>query len=239
MKASGGWPGGFALVEPPRTPTLTHQGRQYAAPKDKAALFREVLHPEPPEAELSDIRPRHRYPTPLDVPPITATEVQNAILHTKPKKSLRPDGLPNLVLQRLLPLITHYLTNLFNACLRLHYCTEHFRRSRTVVIRKPGKPSYADPKAYRPIALLSTIGKVLEAIFASRLSYLVENYQLLLRNHMGGRRGRSCEHALHTLLERTHREWRDGTLVASGPAKAIQLWFAFNIRGLKCKLEKS
>lgn len=195
------------------TPTLRYNDTDYTAPREKAALFRKVLHPEPPEADLSDIGPRLKYPRPYETPPITLDEVRTAISNVKPNKAPGPDGIPNLVLQRLLPLIEHYLVNLFNACLQCHYCPDHFRQSTTVVIRKPGKPDYTDPKAYRPIALLSTIGKALESVIARRLSFLVEKYNLLPKHHIGGRRGRSSELAIHLLLEETHSAWRDGARV--------------------------
>jgi len=83
-----------------------------------------------------------------------------------------------------------------------------------VVLRKPGKPNYADPKAYRPIALSNTIGKALEAVIATRISYMVEVYSLLPQTHVGGRRGRSCEHAIHLLLEQVHASWRTGALAS-------------------------
>ncbi|EDR03627.1 uncharacterized protein LACBIDRAFT_169979, partial [Laccaria bicolor S238N-H82] len=44
----------------------------------------------------------------------------------------------------------------------------------TAVLRKPGKPCYEIPKAYRPIALLCTIPKVLTAIVAENISHMVE-----------------------------------------------------------------
>ncbi|EED22644.1 reverse transcriptase, putative [Talaromyces stipitatus ATCC 10500] len=191
------------------TPTLHYNNTSYTAPKEKAALFREVLHPEPPEADLSDIGPQYRYPKPYTMPPITLDE---------PNKAPGPDGIPNLVLQRLLPTIEAYLVNLFNTCLRQQYCPDHFRKSTIVILRKPGKPDYSDLKAYCPIALLSTIGKALESVLARRLSYLVEQYNLLLKQHIGGRRGRSCELAIHLLLEETHSAWREGSRVASGLA---------------------
>jgi hypothetical protein len=43
-----------------------------------------------------------------------------------------------------------------------------------VVIPKPNKPDYSNPKAYRPIALLNCLGKVLEKLMASRLSGMAE-----------------------------------------------------------------
>ena len=48
-----------------------------------------------------------------------------------------------------------------------------------VVLRKPGKGDYTVPGAYRPISLLNTLGKLLEAVMAKRLSYYVEKYGLL------------------------------------------------------------
>jgi hypothetical protein len=48
-----------------------------------------------------------------------------------------------------------------------------------VVIQKPDKDDYSNPKNYRPIALLSTIGKALEAIIVAQISFLVERYGLL------------------------------------------------------------
>ena len=105
-----------------------------------------------------------------------------------------------------IPAFLGHLTNLFNACLHLGYCPEHFRKS-TRGIAESRKPDYADPKAYRPIALLNTTGKALEAVIATCISYMVEAYSLLPQTHVGGRRGRSCEHAIHFLLERVHASW--------------------------------
>lgn len=62
----------------------------------------------------------------------------------------------------------------------------HFKHSTTVVIPKPGKPSYRETKAYRPIALMNTVDKILDSIIARRLQYYAEHYHLLLRNHTRG-----------------------------------------------------
>ena len=51
---------------------------------------------------------------------------------------------------------------------------------------KPGKGDYTQPKSYRPIALLNTIGKILDAIIARRISFAVEMHGLLPGEHMGG-----------------------------------------------------
>jgi hypothetical protein len=49
------------------------------------------------------------------------------------------------------------------------------------VLQKPGKPlaTYWTPVGYRPIALLPTIGKVIEAIVAKRVTEVAEVNNLL------------------------------------------------------------
>jgi hypothetical protein len=68
-----------------------------------------------------------------------------------------------------------------------------------VILRNPGKPDYFAPGAYRPISLLNTLGKLLEAVMAKRLSYYAETYELLPDTQFGGRPGRTTEQALLVL----------------------------------------
>lgn len=68
---------------------------------------------------------------------------------------------------------------------------QYICRSTTVVLRKPGKDNYTAHHSYRPIALLSTLGKVLKAIIAARISYLEQAEHLLPDNHIGGRKGQT------------------------------------------------
>ncbi len=63
------------------------------------------------------------------------------------------------------------------------------------------------PKAYCPIALLNTIGKLMDSIIARRISYITEAHQLLPSTHIGGRKGRSVDHALHTIIEKIYEAW--------------------------------
>lgn len=55
------------------------------------------------------------------------------------------------------------------------------------------------------------MGKALEPVLATRISYLVETYALLPDTHNGGRRGRSTEDALHERVEKIYSGWnKDG-----------------------------
>lgn len=92
----------------------------------------------------------------------------------------------------------------------MSYHPAPFRHSNTVVLRKPQKPSYNTAKAYRPIALLNTLGKVLEKIVALRLSKLAEEHKLLPDTQMGARPGRSTITALELLTEQIRTVWTKG-----------------------------
>lgn len=77
----------------------------------------------------------------------------------------------------------------FDACVLLQHYHQHFEHSATVVIPKPGKPSCKETKAYRPMALMNTIGKILDSVMARRLQYYTEQYHLLPRKPYGRSEG--------------------------------------------------
>jgi len=77
----------------------------------------------------------------------------------------------------------------------------------TIVLRKPGKPRYVVPKAYRPIALINTIGKLLSSMVAEDLVYMCERYKMLPSNHFGGRPGWCTTDAMHMLAHRIKAAW--------------------------------
>ncbi|GAB7336735.1 hypothetical protein MBLNU13_g10834t2 [Cladosporium sp. NU13] len=81
-------------------------------------------------------------------------------------------------------------------------------------LKKPNKGDYTLAKAWRPFSLLSTLGKLLEAVVAERISYAVETYGLLPANHFGARKQRSAEQALLLLQERTYSAWRSKNMVS-------------------------
>jgi hypothetical protein len=70
------------------------------------------------------------------------------------------------------------------------------------VLQKPGKPpaTYWTPVGYRPIALLPTIGKVIEAIVAKRVTEAAEANNLLPEEQMGNRAYRSTELAIRLVV---------------------------------------
>jgi ribonuclease HI len=186
---------------------LAHQA------EEKAETLRQSFFPPPLKADLSDID-GYEYPQPTECPEITPQEIVKAVRRAAPNKAPGTDDITNGILHQTLDIILPCLHKLFNACLQLGYCPAHFKETITVALRKPGKDDYTQPKSYRPIALLNTLGKALEAIIANRLTYLADTYHLLPSRHTGGRKLASTDHAIHLLLQRIHEAWADGQVAS-------------------------
>ncbi|GAA93188.1 reverse transcriptase, partial [Aspergillus luchuensis IFO 4308] len=180
--------------------------------KDKAEVLLSAFFPPTPATPEQTLG-RRRQSEPLPFPMLTREEVKCAIMKMKPWKVPGQDDLPAVVWQNTWPVTGNLIVAIFRASIRLGYAPKVWRSAKIVVLRKPGKdPSL--PKAYRPISLLSTLGKALESIVATRISYLVEKHHLLPENHFGARAGRSCEQALNILVEKIYQAWREGKVLS-------------------------
>ena len=165
--------------------------------------------PTPPPADLSDIA-NTTYPPQIAHTPFTHEEVIKAIENLSPFKAPGPSGIPNAALRESADIISPTFTELANTCIRLHYHPKDWKKFTSITLRKPGKPSYLVPKAYRPITLEDTSGKVMESVVASRLAAIMEQQGLLPPNHFGGRAGRTTTDAVLYLTQRVKDAWRKG-----------------------------
>ena len=184
-------------------PTLDGQAVTH---EDKVDTLTKAFFPHPPPADLKDIALTKDYPPLVPYGPfITIKQIQAAVQRAAPKKAPGPDGIPNKVIRQALPHIEHHLQALMQASLDMGYFPKAFRTSTTIVLRKPAKPDYTKSKAYRPIALENTLGKILESVIATVLSYITETHELLPKGHYGARPGRSSEDAMLFLSESIHK----------------------------------
>jgi len=92
---------------------------------------------------------------------------------------------------------------------------DEWKDSITVVVRKPGKPDYTVPGAYRPIALLSTMGKILSSCITGDIACMAEMHNLLPHNHFGCHPGRSTSDSLHYVTRFVKDAWRKGQVVSA------------------------
>ena len=63
-------------------------------------------------------------------------------------------------------------------------------------------------KAYHPIGLLDTIGKLFSTLVATDLSYLTEKHLLLPPTQFGGRPGHSTTDTMHLVTQKIKDVWR-------------------------------
>ena len=126
----------------------------------------------------------------------------------KPNKAPGPDDIPTHVWQKVWPSAGDEITSIFQQSLRQGRLPYASKIAKILALRKAHKPDYTRVNAFRPISLLSTLGKALESLLAERLSYLVETHGLLPSNHYGARKQRSTVQALTILQENVFSAWR-------------------------------
>jgi hypothetical protein len=82
-----------------------------------------------------------------------------------------------------------------------------------VVSRKPGKPSYDEPKAYSPIALLNTPDKLFSSIVANDLSHHCKFRDVFPPHQFGGRLARDTSDFMLLLTNKAKESWRNKKVV--------------------------
>ena len=181
--------------------------------QEKGELLAKTLFPPPPES--SSVPVDFNYPDPAEKwTPITHEHLVEAICKLNGFKAPGPDGIANIVFKKC-PILVDRLLPIFNATLQLDTYYDPWRESTTVIIRKPGKLDYLIPKAYCPIALLNTTAKLLSALIADRVSYILEMHNLLPSTHFKGHQGRSTTDSLHLLKTTIRHAWRQGKVVSA------------------------
>lgn len=170
------------------------------------------------EADLSDIpinfavNDQHNS---FSFPPIEGPELRRTINKLPTRKAKGEDDISNELIKIALPAIEDELCSLFNSCFKLGFFPKTWRNAITIIIRKNGKDDYSNPNAYRPIALLSCLGKILEKIIMSRITFWAESKNLIAPGHMGGRRNHSTDDALLILTTWIKGRWREGEVASA------------------------
>ena len=109
----------------------------------KVATLRKTFFPLPIEADLSNIIPEREEETqPIQIDPITDTEVYRTIFRLKQDKAPGIDGLPHRFLRIIIKPFILRLQYLFDSCLRISYHPKEFKKANTIIFKKPRKTDY-------------------------------------------------------------------------------------------------
>ena len=194
-----------------RIPDLTYtdeRGQQRASTnEEKGKILAKTFFPDKPLTSTEGTR--GKMPNPIcKADLISRDQIARALKRLRPYKAPGPDRIPNVVLTKCADLIENRLWYIFTAIIEKGWYYAPWKKFTTVVLRKPGKPRYDVPKAYRPIALLNTMGKVLTSIVAEQLTYYTEKFELLPPLHFGGRPARTTSDAIQYLVYIIKDAWR-------------------------------
>ena len=135
---------------------------------------------------------------------VVQSEVDHAVQNLKLKRAPGSDGITAEHIQILYGVIKPFLFKIFYACLQTSYFPIKWKSAQVLIIPKPHKEDYTDPSAYRPISLLSLLGKCLEKIILRRLNYLANEQGWLSNNQHGFRNGFSTISAIDSLTRQIH-----------------------------------
>ncbi|KAJ3453540.1 hypothetical protein MRS44_017787 [Fusarium solani] len=173
----------------------------YETQIDKAnALRRAALERRTAEDDIQDpwieVHPPRSIPFP---PEISLEEAQYATLHTG-NTSPGSDNITVKLLEAVWHIIGTHVRRLFQACLTIGHHPEPFREAEVVMIAKPGRRDLTKPRAWRPISLLSCLGKGLERLIARRLAWAAIHYQVLHPQQAGALPKRSATDLVTALI---------------------------------------
>ena len=116
---------------------------------------------------------------------ITTKEVKWNIKQLR-NSSTGPDNIHNRCLKNYTKSLIQHLTNLFNSILNMGYIPNGWKKANIILLLKPNKDKQ-HPASYRPISLLSCLGKLLEKIIKQRLMIILERRNILPEHQAGFR----------------------------------------------------
>ena len=176
--------------------------------EEKATLLAETFFPPFPPAgadsrteAIEHAWSTHRPPDPEEVEPSSLAEIDSAIRRLRAKAAAGLDGIPAVCIKRSKFILRPWLLRICNGSLHLAYFPREWRWTKTFALRKPGKESYDTPRSYRPISLVSNLGKILEIVMNQRIMRRLESRRALAPYQFGFRARREVIDACYRLAD--------------------------------------
>lgn len=128
------------------------------------------------------------------------SDLKFIINNLKIKKASGFDNVSNRLIKNLPERALSFMVDLFNGCLKLGYFPSAWKLGKVIALLKPNKDP-KDAKSYRPITLLSCIGKIFERVIQSQINdFLIDN-DILINQQFGFRPGHSTTKQILRLTE--------------------------------------
>lgn len=180
--------------------TTTRNWRESAELLMDTLLPQDNIDNETEEQRRTRARMVNGYNNIIETPRFEEAEVKNMIRALKKNKSPGPDAIKAEILQAIAEEITPDLTRVYNECLRSGKFPNIWKQAEVVIVYKGEEKDPSQPKSYRPICLLNTLGKILERLICDRLTKHRTERNLMGGNQYGFRKGKSTEDAVNRAL---------------------------------------
>ena len=199
---------------------------KYFSPQDKANRLGEYLattmtpHSDPSIPEYIQetdalVEDFLKNPCTEEIPLTNLYQIKFFFKKTKNNKAPGEDGISNFIMKKLPEHTLQYLADIFNACFRLNYFPSWWKKAIVKVLYKGSGKDPNQPSNYRPISLLNTMSKALEAMFMDRFQKHIDDKKLISDEQFGFRHGHSTQHQILRVLEFITIELRKNSLTSN------------------------
>jgi hypothetical protein len=134
---------------------------------------------------------------------VTANEIKGILRDARPWKAPGEDNIAIGLLKACGKPLHRTLAVLVTSSFTAAYFPRRFRVAKVTVLPKPNKTlgQKSTPGAWRSISLLNTVGKIVKAAFAQRITNIAEANHLLPDGQMGNKRNKSTDLAVKMVVE--------------------------------------
>lgn len=136
--------------------------------------------------------PLEQDPIVINIPLTVSLEEASQAVTCTGNTSPGSDNITTALLKAAWPHVGEYIRELYERCIASGIHPSPFKEAEVVMIPKPGKRDLSTPRSWRPISLLSCLGKGLERLIAKRIAYTAVRDQILHPTQAGALPKRSA-----------------------------------------------
>ena len=133
------------------------------------------------------------------IDPTTSVEIADLIRNLNVNSAVGPGSIRTDILKLISPTISPLLSKIFNECFTEGIFPDCLKTAQITPVYK--KDSLIEIENYRPISLLSNIGKLIEKLLHERIYKFLEKENLLYSKQFGFRKHHNTSHAIIALTE--------------------------------------
>ena len=131
------------------------------------------------------------------------------------------------------------IISIANTCIEVGHWPSHFKKSTMVIILKPNKKLYNSSKAFRPIVLLNTVGKLIEKVIGECLQFHVASNDFIHPCQLGSLKFKSIINAGVTLTHIICSGWVKNLSTSTLAFDIAQFFPSLNHCLLSCIIKKA